>query len=187
MNEGGEDWKEVPGYEGILEASNLGRVRSMDRIVKTSFGKTRKSPGKILSERPGSCGYHRIWPTGTGTQLVHRLVAKTWVPNPQDLPVINHLDGVKTNNHPSNLEWCTQKENMQHAHRTGLARGMDLGRGDLSIAAKLSEAKVAAIKRRLLNGERAVDLSREYGVNKNTIAELKAGRSWGHVHASPCE
>lgn len=182
-----EQWKPVPGYEGRLEASNLGRIRSVTRVVPTSFGKSRTIVGKILSERPGTTGYHRIWPTGTGTQLVHRLVAMTWVPNPRNCPVINHIDGVKTNNHPSNLEWCTQKENMQHAHRIGLARGMDLRKGDLSIAAKLTEAKVAVIKRRLLNGERAIDLSKEYGVCKGTIGELKAGRSWGHVHAAPCE
>lgn len=178
-----EQWKPVPGYEGILEASSYGRVRSVSRIVNSSSGAKRTIAGKVLAQKPGKTGYLRIGPSYGGTQLAHRLVALAWVPNPDGFPVINHIDGNKANNLPINLEWCTQTHNMQHAHRIGLARGMDLGKGDLSIASKLTEEKVARIKARLENGERGIDLAREFGVVKSTIYEISAGRSWGHVNA----
>jgi len=104
-----------------------------------------------------------------------------FIPNPHGLPVINHIDGNKANNRVENLEWCTQADNLRHAHRTGLARGMDLKKGDLSIASKLTSAQVSVIKRRLKEGHRSIDLAREFGVVKGTIAEIKAGRSWGHI------
>ena len=178
-----EVWKSVPGFEGYYEASNIGRIRTVDRIGKTCYGADRKLNGKLVAQNSGKKGYLRVSSRIHGVMLVHRLVALTWIQNPDALPVINHIDGNKENNRIENLEWCTQSYNMKHAHRNGLAKGMVLLKGDKSIAAKLTERKVANIKFRLLHGDRAVDLAKEYGVNKNTIAELKAGRSWSHVNA----
>ncbi len=176
-----EEWRDVPGLEGKYQASSLGRIRSLDRLVPTCYGAKRTVRGRVLSSRPGASGYVRIPPKVFGTQFVHRLVAMAFIPNPHGLPVINHIDGNKANNRVENLEWCTQADNLRHAHRTGLARGMDLKKGDLSIASKLTSAQVSVIKRCLKEGHRSIDIAREFGVVKGTIAEIKAGRSWGHI------
>lgn len=178
----GEDWRDVTGYVGILQASNYGRLRTVRRSVKTCYGSTRVVNPRLIAERPGKSGYLRVHRNYGGTQFAHRLVALAWVANPHELPCINHIDGNKSNNHPDNLEWCTQSENASHAHRIGLSSGMDLQKGDLSIASKLREAQVVEIKQRLAVGDRSIDLAREFGVCKGAIAEIKAGRSWGHVN-----
>ncbi len=179
-----EIWKDVPCFEGVYQASNLGRIRTVDRISPTCYGSTRKLKGKVVAENGGKRGYLRVSSRAHGVMFAHRLIAITWIPNPNNLPVINHIDGNKSNNNPLNLEWCTQPYNVRHGFNTGLTPRKTLLKGDESIAAKLTEVSVANIKRRLLDGERAVDLAKEYGVNKNTIGELKAGRSWGHVDAA---
>lgn len=177
----GEIWMDIPGLEGRYQASTHGRIRSLDREGKTCYGATRKLKGRLLRMTGGKRGYLRIPPNICETQFVHRLVAMTFIPNPGRLPVINHIDGNKQNNRVENLEWCTQLENMQHAFRTGLAAGMDLKKGEDSIAAKLTESQVIEIKRRIKEGERLIDISIDYPVSKSAIAEIKAGRSWGHV------
>lgn len=179
-----EIWKDVPSFEGYYQASNLGRIRTVDRIGPTCYGATRKLKGRVVAVNGGKRGYLRVSSHKYGVMFAHRLVAMAWVPNPHGLPVINHIDGNKSNNIPSNLEWCTQPDNVRHGFRTGLTPIKILQKGDKSIAAKLTEEKVALIKRRIINGERAVDLAKEYWVGPSTIAELKAGRSWGHVNAA---
>jgi len=107
-----EVWKDIPGYEGRYEASSLGRIRSMPR-------------GVIRKQETDGGGYKRVTLAKTGEKkkwlLVHRLVALAFLSNPEDKPQINHRDGVKANNCVSNLEWCTAKENKDHAMAHGLA------------------------------------------------------------------
>ena len=95
-----ELWKDVVGYEGLYQVSNLGRVKR----IKTQH---------ILSPAI-SYGYHRVNLSKKGKCKmfqVHRLVAFAFIPNPENYPCINHKDEVKNNNHVENLEWCTQKYN----------------------------------------------------------------------------
>lgn len=118
-----EIWKPIVGYESLYEISNLGRVRSPDKVVKCRAGATRIYPGRILSLTINRKGYLRC-AIGTNqnfkTKEVHRLVAQAFIPNLQSKPNVNHKDGVKINNQAENLEWCTQQENNQHAQDTGL-------------------------------------------------------------------
>lgn len=108
-----EEWKPIKGYEGLYEVSNMGRVKSL------RYGKER-----IMSTPDDSSGYKRVKLTKqiTKGKQVHRLVAEAFIPNPMNLPVVNHLDGDKHNNCVSNLEWCTKKENTNHAIKTGLMK-----------------------------------------------------------------
>ncbi len=122
-----EEWRPIEGYEDLYEVSNYGRVRSFDRIaVRYSNGGTQVRRGRILAlvlDRPE--GYHRVLLCRNGNQkshYVHRLVAQSFIPNPEKKPFVNHKDGDKTNNHVDNLEWCTQLENVQHAISTGLTK-----------------------------------------------------------------
>lgn len=113
-----EIWKEIPGYEGSFEVSNLGNFRSMDRQVPSRWGGTRFYPGKPLKVEVMQDGYKRIVlmkDTKKKRYMCHRLVAETFIPNLNNKPFINHIDGNRGNNCVENLEWCTQTENEQHS------------------------------------------------------------------------
>lgn len=179
-----EEWRHVPGYEGEFEASSFGRVRSVARRVRTrGENKYRWIKSRIVGKNIGTSGYHRVTVCARKHQheSVHRMVAMAFVPNPCSLPCINHIDGDKTNNVPSNLEWCTHAYNMRHAFNTGLTPRKRLKKGDGSIASKLTSDDVREIKQRIRNGERVSDIANEYPVSKSALFEIKAGRSWGHI------
>jgi hypothetical protein len=108
-------------------------------------------------------------------------VALAFIPNPQALPHVNHIDCCTSNNFVENLEWVTHKQNMEHSARLG-RMGKSSGAGDLCHASKLTESDVVQIKLRLMLGERICQIVRDYpAVKKGAIGEIKAGRSWGHV------
>ena len=116
-----EEWKPVDGYEGLYEVSNRGRVRSLDRF--TTGNRNRKIKGKILRNCHNQLNYCIVQLCKDGVPKktrVHRLVASAFIPNDEGKPYVNHIDGDPSNNDVSNLEWCTQAENIQHAYETGL-------------------------------------------------------------------
>lgn len=106
-----ETWRDIPGWEGIYQISNLGRVKSCKVIPS----------GKVMRLSNKTGDYIRIVLQKKGrkneTHLVHRLVAKLFLPNPSNLPIVNHKDGNKQNNSVSNLEWCTNSYNVRHSMR----------------------------------------------------------------------
>ena len=106
-----EIWKPIVGYEGLYEVSSFGRVRSLDRYDGRAYRR-----GCIIKPRIQS-NYLSVSLCNGGKcrqQLVHRLVAKTFIPNPNNLPMINHKDENKTNNCVENLEWCDAKYNRNY-------------------------------------------------------------------------
>lgn len=120
---GVEIWKPVSGYEGMYEVSDEGRVRSLDRVVKGRVGNNRLFPGKILSPETTYQGYKRVRLSREGKTrrfTVHSLVAQAFIGDYPDGLVINHIDENKANNRPDNLEYITQKENINHG--TGIER-----------------------------------------------------------------
>lgn len=117
-----EEWRAVKGYEGLYEVSNMGRVRSLDRRVKT------RSPGaedffragRTIAPKQRHGGYLgvQLWRDGNVRQIcIHRLVAQAFVPNPHNLPQVNHKDENKLNNRADNLEWCVPKYNANYGNR----------------------------------------------------------------------
>lgn len=115
-----EIWKEIPNYEGLYKVSNLGRIKSLKRIISL-FGKLdRVHAERILRSSKGTNGYLQVYLCYDGLRpvfRVHRIVAFAFVENPLNKLYVNHKDGNRQNNHVSNLEWCTKSENALHAYR----------------------------------------------------------------------
>lgn len=113
-----EEWKDVPNYNGKYQVSNLGRVRSLYEWNGNRYKKQYRKRISILNPTDNGNGY-LIVPLTKGTKrknwYVHRLVATLFVPNPRNVNVVNHLDYNKRNNRADNLEWVTQKENVQYS------------------------------------------------------------------------
>jgi len=117
-----EIWKDVKNYEGLYQVSNLGRIKSLERYVNHLNG-ARIVHEKILKPVIDNTGYYvvSLWKNNKHSRPhIHRLVAQTFIPTIKNKPHINHIDGNKLNNFINNLEWCTPKENVVHAYRTGL-------------------------------------------------------------------
>lgn len=114
----------IKGYEGLYEISDTGIVRSLDRKLLGKDGHTYPYKGRILRTNLNKQVIYpqvRLWKDNKGTWFyIHRLVAQAFIPNPNNLPEVNHIDGNRTNNHVSNLEWVTSSENSFHAVQTGL-------------------------------------------------------------------
>lgn len=112
-----EIWKEIPGFEGLYEVSNIGRVRSLDRfVIDAYYSKGHIQKGRIHKNTLSKAGYYTTSLTDKNKikkhHYIHRLVASAFIPNPNNYPVINHIDENPLNNNVSNLEWCTQKHNL---------------------------------------------------------------------------
>lgn len=108
----------------------------------------------------------------------HRCVALAWLENPNNHPVVNHKNGVKTDNRVENLEWCTHKENTQHAIATGLIThkvGEECG------SSKYSEATVREVCQLLVEGWRGCDIAKSLDVHHGFVSDVKSGKSWSHV------
>jgi hypothetical protein len=111
-----EIWKPIEGYEGYYEVSNLGRVRSVDRQIINN-NRITNLKGQVLRTHSAAYGYLYVTLTKESVAKhfsVHRLVAKTFIPNPNELPQVNHKDWDTTNNVVENLEWCDAKYNNSH-------------------------------------------------------------------------
>lgn len=114
----------VPGYEGYYEVDNLGRVFSVDRIIHVNDnGRIYDKPvhGAVLKQTNHSRGYKTVPLTKNGKtkqEYVHRIVASAFIPNPDNLPAVNHKDEDKTNNFVENLEWCTVAYNNNYGGKT---------------------------------------------------------------------
>ena len=157
--------RDIPGLEGRYAATIDGRIWSHRR--KRFRTPAVQASGYLTIGIKESDGRHR-------TLSVHRLVAITWLPNPEGLPQINHKDGVKANCAVANLEWCTSSENISHAWRTGLSRRTPAMAESLKRAVlvraqtcrKLSDEQLAAARERVAAGERITDLAKEHGMSK---------------------
>lgn len=169
-----EEWRAVPGYEGIFETTATGSVRS---------ARTRRR----LKPHLHPSGYQTIATRVGGRKgravcgKVHRLVALAWSPARDGADVVNHRNGVKTDNRAANLEWATPSENTRHAYRTGLR---EQARGEASSAAKLTRADVLSLRRRFPLGHpilQARQVAAEYGIDHSTLYQAVRGQTWKHL------
>ena len=115
-----EIWKDIKGYEGHYQVSNMGRVKSLKRTILKSNGRYDTKPERILkiqyNERNNIYEVHLKLNRKRKCHKIHRLVADTFIPNPENKPEVNHIDGRRENNKVENLEWATTSENLHHAY-----------------------------------------------------------------------
>ena len=131
-------------------------------------------------------GYHEVYLCGINRKFrakVHRLVAEAFIDNQNDLPQVNHIDGNKLNNHVSNLEWCSQKENLKHARENGLNNSIPKpnGEGEKNSRSKLTENLVLEIRKKASEGFTHKQLGLEYGVAESTISGIVSRIRWTHI------
>ena len=173
-----EQWKDIAGYEGMYQVSDMGQVRSLDRFDDRG----RHLKGRVLAQSNTS-GYLCVNPSIDGKatlKYIHRFVAEVFIPNPDNRPQVNHMDGNKQNNHISNLEWATAKENSEHAWDTGLVNHS----GENHTLSKLTEDDVRFIRKHYnpdTTDFNQKTLAEKFGVEKCTISQIVHRKTWKHV------
>jgi len=175
-----EVWKDIKGYEGCYQISNLGGVKRMAHTIISKKGYSSFYPERLMVPVLSTKGYWTIKLSLSGKSnrfLIHRLIAIAFIPNPENKPYINHKDGIKTNNDIPNIEWCTAKENQQHAYDTGLKIGVRQ-KGEDHGSARLTESDIIAIRE---SGLTSKELSKKYGVTRAHINQILARRRWSHI------
>lgn len=162
-----EEWREIEGYDGLYLISDKGRVKSLPRTLQ--FGKNKRTTKEVfLSGSNNGNGYRYVTLCSDGIQTreyIHRLVAKAFLPNPEEKEEVNHKNGDKQDNELENLEWATRLENQRHAYDTGLAKG---NIDELSLTAKRMIIDLAE-SRKYTN----VELSEVFGISKSKINKIK--------------
>lgn len=170
-------WKPIDGYEGIYEVSDDGQVRSVDRIQFRSDGYAYRMRGRILKQavskgrgtddnHQGYCVVNLRKPGSANVRPVHILVASAFIPNPNNLPTINHIDGDKLNNCATNLEWASYSANNIHALQNNLRKP----RGN-PIAQYSKDGELIAVFSSSLEAERAT------GITHMNISQCLHGRT----------
>jgi len=187
-NNTNEEWRPVVGFEGTYSVSSDGRVRRETHGPGTF-------PGRILRLGLTCYGYHLVVLCLNGTRkdyFVHRLVAAAFIGACPNGYQVNHKDGRKTHNVPSNLEYVTFRENIAHATAMGLMATGDnnsarlypgrIARGDRHQRAKLTGNKVREIRAIYATGTRNIkELAADFGVCDDTISSVLHHRSWKHI------
>ena len=166
-----EIWKPIPGYEGLYEASDQGRVRSVDRYCLGKDGRSEFHGGKILKPWAARGGYQAVGLRINGLTkrtTVHSLIANTFLgPRPGGLDVM-HLDGNRQNNALANLKYGSRKENLNQTYQYGGKSG----------PGKLTAEDVHEIRKRLRAGESPVDIAKEYSVHSAAIYHIRNGTTF---------
>jgi len=160
-----EVWRKIIGFDGQYEISNLGNVRSNNKL--STDGRFFKGK-KLAVYNSGS--YLRV---STLRKPVHRLIAESFIPNPENKPCINHKNGIKTDNRIENLEWCTYSENVIHAYQTGLMkRGSDNANSKIN---QIDATRMRKMKEQDLSTNTIIWF---FEVSKDIVYSVLSKRSW---------
>lgn len=175
-----EEWRDIVGYEGKYQVSSLGRVKSLERIThnnkssNTSW-KTRRVKERILRHGDNPNGYEFVQLSKDGRLhifYIHRLVANAFIPNPENLPIINHKDQTPKNNKASNLEWCTQKYNVNYADAIDKIRAFLLSDKNPCRGVPRSESFKQKVRKPVIQMDSQGNTIREWDSARSAAIEL---------------
>lgn len=174
-----EVWKPVQGLEGRYEISSFGNIRSVTRMLYYNTGRKEILEGKILKQSMNYGYCHIILRCSDGTNKynrIHRLVAQAFIPNPENKPYVNHINGVKHDNRVENLEWVTNSENVLHAVANKLWIPWN---GERHWNSKITKETALKIKQELDKGDKTVtqiyeDL-KHLNVTQSIVYRIKSG------------
>lgn len=165
-----EEWRPIPGTNGLAEVSNLARIRTLDRTYLTARGIERVIRGRVISQSVTRYGYAQSQIIVGGKFIrfrVHRAVAQAFVAGEFEGAEVDHLDGNKLNNRPDNLQWITKSENVKRAWATGLNRG---------VPTKLTDLKEHAIRILYEYNFPPSVLAEWFGVSTSLAYQVGAGK-----------
>ncbi len=152
-----EIWKEIKGGKVSHKGRVFGKRKILTPVINNGYA-------YVMLKHNGKYKHYAI----------HRLVTEAFIPNPDNKPEVNHIDGDKSNNVVYNLEWCTGKENKIHAYNTGLSV-----RGERHTSSKLTTEDVLEIRK--LKGLPLIELSERFGVTKMCISKIQNNKTWKHL------
>ena len=183
-----EIWRDIEGYEKLYQVSNLGRVRSLDRVITTKYGVVYPYKGRILKMKKNNSGYSVVSLSKDGKVkdfLIHRLVAKAFIPlEDYNGMEVNHINFDRNDNNVNNLEWITRKENMEYSNNAGHFKGVN---------AKHSEEEIRVIRKMYKDGLKipqiilelynltSKDDSKEYDRKRLWISKIVNYKIWKHL------
>jgi hypothetical protein len=177
-----EQWKPIAGYEGLYEVSDLGRIKGLEKKAwnGNSFIKIRERILKVFVNKSGYIHVSIYKDKKQKSFYVHRLVAESFVDNPENKPTVNHKNGIKQDNRCFNLEWSTYSENNQHSYDFGLKKRP---KGELSVKTKFTNEKVLAVRRlyRMRPNLNKAALSRRLGVCESCVSNILSRKRWNHI------
>lgn len=171
-----EEWRPIPNYEDLYLVSNLGRVRSLDRKMRSKKIYWRIKKGKVLKACKHLDGYCVVRLCRDAVQIdygIHRLVALAFLDNKENKLEVNHKNGNREDNRLVNLEWVTPKENMYHS--------CHILRNGRHTAAKLTIEEVKQIIKLYLNGMSAIEIAQMFNVTQGSIRRIYNRQTWKHV------
>ncbi len=174
-----EIWKDIKGYEGLYQSSNLGRIKSLTSYVNHHRGDKRINNGQIIKQYIGNTGYYRVRLSKKNivkNHSVHKLVAMAYIPNPQNKPCINHKNLNKQINIPENLEWCTYSENMKHAYKMGALSK----KGEKHHLTILKDSDILKI-RELYKNNTQTKIAELFNMDQSTISSIIHKKTWKHI------
>ena len=163
-------WKDIPGYEGLYQVSNVGEIKSL----RGWNGRGYVHREKILSKTMTTTGYYKVELTKDGIRKslkVHRLVAYAFIPRTEGKPYINHKDGNPLNNVVDNLEWCTQKENVNHALNIGLKKQFKISEYELRAMYEGGMSAKDIAQQKQTSRMVIYNNMKKYGINRRTYGE----------------
>ena len=181
-----EVWADIPGFK-YYQASNLGRLRSLSRLVKRSRMGDFITKGKILTPAKDKSGYLRTMINNGSryvTIKVHRVILQSFKPVDNYLNLeVNHINGVKTDNRVCNLEWCTRQENIAHSFSSGLQdKSKEASRKRAKESRKLNYKQFNELLDSRKKGRPYYLLASDYGMSKKTIMHLVKGLTYKDFH-----
>lgn len=176
-----EKWIDIYGYEGLYMVSDLGRIKSIFRQVDGLGGKIHSFPEKLLSHQVDKFGYHRV-PLRKNSKAkylsVHRLVAQHFIPNPFNLPQVNHKKGNKSDNRATEIEWCTASQNKKHSYDELNHARM---RGERNGMTKITPEIIKSVKEAYNKLQSFKLTGNQFGISNTHAWRIVRNKTWEHL------